>query len=369
MDINNYFKSCLEKMIEQKGQDIFFKVGVGPRIRVGGQLVAVEAPCLSNEQMHLLIRELITPQQMTFLEKSRNVDFGFTFKEKGCRFRGNAFYQQGFLSVVLRLLWKGIPDFDELKLPPILKKVALERSGIILVAGTVSSGKSTTVAAMVNAMNQNVSKHIVMLEDPVEFIHEDQKSLIQQREVGQDTESFSEALKYVVRQSPDAVVIGEMRDAESFSFALSAAEVGRLVISTIHAQSVTQVFDRVLGFFRRENEREAILHHFAANVTCIAVQKLLVGTDGKSLVPAVEVLLGSYIVRQLIGEKKLDKLPQALRNGAREGMQTMEQSILQLWNAKLISREVALAASPLPQELEALMKGIHIGQSTKILGE
>jgi pilus retraction protein PilT len=367
MDVNAYLRSCLEKVIEEKGQDVFFKAGTPPRMRLAGQVVPLPLKAPTGEEIAGLVDELLDLQQKEILQKNRSVDFGFSFHEKDCRFRANAFYQQGDLSLVFRLLWKGIPSFEELRLPPILEKIALEKSGIILIGGAVSSGKTTTAAAMVRIMNEKVSKHILTIEDPVEYLYEDGKCLIQQREIGRDAESFSSALKYVVRQSPDVIVIGEMRDAESFSFALSAAEVGRLVISTVHAQSAGQVFDRVLSFFE-QSEREAILRYFAANISCIMVQKLLVAKDGKTLVPAAEVLLGNYTIKQLILDKKIDKIPQAIRNAHEAGMQTMDQSILELWKAGLISQETAIEASPSPEDLQAAMKGIRIGQDTKILG-
>ena len=367
MAVNAYLASCLQKVIEQKGQDIFFKAGMPPRMRLGGQVVALPLKALSGEEIRELSGELLDLRQQEMLQKNKSVDFGFSFHEKGCRFRANAFFQQGDISLVFRLLWKGIPSFEELRLPPVLKRVALEKSGIILIGGTVSSGKTTTVAAMLRAMNESVRKHILTIEDPVEYLHEDGQCLIQQREIGQDAESFSSALKYMVRQSPDVIVIGEMRDAESFNFALSAAEVGRLVISTVHAQSAGQVFDRVLGFFP-PSEREAVTRYFAANMSCIMVQKLLVAKDGVTLVPAAEVLLGNYTIKQLIVDKKIDKIPQAIRNAHEEGMQTMDQSIFGLWKAGLISQETAISASPSPEDLQALMKGIRIGQDTKILG-
>jgi len=367
MDTDAYLTSCLEKVIEQNGQDIFFKAGTPPRMRLGGQVVALPLKVLSGEEIRELVDGLLDPRQKEILQKNKSVDFGFSFRGKGCRFRANAFFQQGDISLVLRLLWKGIPSFEELRLPPVLQRVALEKSGIILIGGTVSSGKTTTMAAMLRTMNESVQRHILTIEDPVEYLHEDQKCLIQQREIGQDAESFSSALKYMVRQSPDVIVIGEMRDAESFNFALSSAEVGRLVISTVHAQSAGQVFDRVLGFFP-PSEREGILRYFAANMSCIMIQKLLVTKDGKSLVPATEVLLGNYTIKQLILDKKIDKIPQAIRNAHEEGMQTMDQSLLDLWKAGLISQETAIGASSSPEDLQALMKGIRIGQDTKILG-
>ena len=368
MDTNAYLTSCLEKVIEQRGQDVFLKAGTSPRMRLGGQVMSLPLKALSGEEIRELAGELLDPRQKEILQKNKSVDFGFSFREKDCRFRANAFFQQGDISLVFRLLWKGIPSFEELRLPLVLKRVALEKSGIIIIGGAVSSGKTTTVAAMLRTMNESVQKHILTIEDPVEYLHEDKQCLIQQREIGRDAENFSSALKYMGRQSPDVIVIGEMRDAESFNFALSAAEVGRLVISTVHAQSAGQVFDRVLGFFP-PSEREAALRYFAANMSCIMVQKLLVAKDGKTLVPAAEVLLGNYTIKQLILDKKTDKLPQAIRNAHEEGMQTMDQSILELWKAGLISRETAITASPSPEDLQALMKGIRIGQDTKILGE
>jgi len=359
---------CLGKVIEQKGQDVFFKAGAPPRMRLGGQVVSLPFKAFSREEMEELVAKLLDPAQKELLKKNKSVDFGFSLQEQGCRFRVNAFYQQGELSLVFRLLWKGIPSFDELGLPPVLQRIAMEKSGIILIGGTVSSGKTTTVAAMIRAMNETSQRHILTIEDPVEYLHEDKQCLIQQREIGQDAENYPSALKYMVRQSPDVIVIGEMRDVESFSFALAAAEVGRLVISTIHAQSASQVFDRILSFFRRENERDGVFRHFAANMSCIMIQKLLVAKSGTHLVPAAEVLLGNYTIKQLILEKKIDKLSQAIRNANEEGMQTMNQSLQALWKAGLISQETAIAASPSPEDLQSLMKGIRIGQATKILG-
>ena len=368
MDTNVFLRTCLEKVIHEKGQDVFLKAGTPPRMRLGGELVSLPLAALSDEEMVRLVSELLDPAQRELLQRNKSVDFGFSFHEQDCRFRANAFYQQGELSLVFRLLWKGIPSFEELGLPPILKKIAVEKSGIVLIGGTVSSGKTTTVAAMIRTMNESVQKHILTIEDPVEYLHEDKQCLIQQREIGQDAESFRSALKHVVRQSPDVIVIGEMRDAESFNFALSAAEVGRLVISTVHAQSAGQVFDRVLGFFP-PSEREGVLRYFAANMSCIMIQKLLVAKDGKTMVPAAEILLGNYTIRQLILEKKIDKIPQAIRNAHEEGMQTMDQSLLELWKAGKIGPETAIAASASPEDLQALIKGIRICQDTKILGD
>lgn len=339
MDTNAYLRSCLAFVIDRKGQDVFLKAGSPPRMRIGGQVSSMPLKAIGAEELAALVGELLDPRQKDLLLMNKGVDFGFSYQEKDCRFRANAFYQQGNISLVFRLLWKGIPSFEDLRLPPVLEKIALEKSGIILIGGTVSSGKTSTVAAMIRTMNENVEKHIVTIEDPVEYLHQDGKCLIQQREIGQDAESFPSALKSMVRQSPDVIVIGEMRDAESFNFAVAAAEVGRLVIATIHAQSAPQIFERILGFFRREGERESVLNHFAKNMTCLAVQKLLLDKEGTGLVPAVEIMLGNYTVKQLIIENKMEKLPQAIRNAHQEGMQTMDQSLLNLWKSGHIDQE------------------------------
>jgi pilus retraction protein PilT len=368
MDIHNYLSVCVGQVLQIKGQDLFLKVGTLPRTRVGGVVVPIGQELVKEEATRAIAKTYLHPKQLELLERHQSVDFAFSLMGTEQRFRGNIFVQQGTYSVVIRTLWKHIPTFEELGIPPVLKKIALERSGIILIAGTVASGKTTTIHAMIEMMNQNVQRHVVTIEDPVEYLHKDNKCIINQREIGEDAHDFSSALKYVVRQSPDVVVIGEMRDAETFNFALGAAEVGRLVISTIHAKSVVQIFDRVLGFFPPA-ERDTVLNQLYPNITCLAVQKLLVGKDGSTLLPAFEILVGNYMTRQLVYERKFDKIPQALRNSAHEGMQTMDQSLLSLWRDNKISMETALAASERPQEIENVMRGIEIdGQVGKILG-
>jgi len=368
MDAKSYLSQCLGKVLEMKGQDLFLKVGTVPRTRVGSKVVAMSFEVVKEEDTAAIVKALLNPAQEEFFKKTFSVDFAFSLIGANQRFRANAFFQQGVYSLVIRTLWKQVPSFEALKLPIILKKVALERSGIILIGGTVSSGKTTTLNAMIQMMNQSVERHIITIEDPVEYIHKDNKCIINQREIGQDAPDFKSALKVVVRQSPDVVMVGEMRDAESFNIALTSAEVGRLVLSTVHAKSTVQIIDRVLGFYPPE-QREPVLSHLYPNVTCFAVQKLLVGKDGTTLVPAVEIMVGNYTIKQLLREKKFDKVLQALRNGAQEGMQTMDQSILKLWQDEMITTEVALAASERPQELENSMKGIRIdGQTGKILG-
>lgn len=367
MDSKSQLSAYLGKVLELKGQDLFLKVGSVPRTRIGGIVKPMPFDVIRDEDTKAIVGDLLNPPQKALLEKNRSVDFAFNLLGRTQRFRANVFMQQGTLSLVIRTLWKNIPSFEELHIPPVLKKIALERSGIILIGGTVASGKTTTLTAMIDMMNRSVERHIVSVEDPVEYVHQDGRCIINQREVGEDTNDFISALKYVVRQSPDVVVIGEMRDAETFNFALTSAEVGRLVLATVHAKTVVQIFDRVSGFFPPE-QRDLVLSHLSFNITCFLCQKLIVGQDG-GLVPAFEIMVGNYTTRQLAREKKFDKMPQAIRNGVNEGMQTFDQSLLKLSQEGLISQEAALAASERPQELENIMKGIQIdGSKGRILG-
>lgn len=369
MDAKIYLSGVLGKVLEMKGIDLFLKAGLPPRTRIAGSLVVpINDEPFTEEHGKAIAKTFLNEYQTKLLEQNRSVDFAFSLIGTNQRFRGNVFYQQGMLSFVIRTLWKKIPSFEDLRIPPVLKKCVLEKSGLIFISGTVASGKTTTITAMLDMMNNTAERHIITIEDPVEYVHEDKKCIFNQREIGQDANDFTSALRYVVRQSPDVVVIGEMRDAETFIFALSAAEVGRLVIATVHAKSVVQIFDRVLGFFPAE-QRDQVLSHLSFNITAFVCQKLLKHKDGKTLVPSFEVMVGNYTLRQLAREKKFDRIPQALRNAEGEGMQTFDQSIFRLWKTGEITTEEALAASERPQEMENQMKGISIdGQKSKILG-
>ena len=357
MEVKPYLSKCLGKVLEMKGLDLFLKVGTAPRTRVGGAVLPMEGMDVVTEEItNAMTEELLNDFQKQLLEKNRSADFAFSLFGLSQRFRANVFYQQGTLSYVIRTLWKKIPSFEELNIPKVLTKAALNKSGIILISGTVASGKTTTITAMLDMLNKTVNRHIITIEDPIEYVHEDDKCIVNQREIGQDANDFNSALRYVVRQSPDVAVIGEMRDKETFNFALTAAEVGRLVIATVHAKSVVQIFDRVLGFFPPE-QRDAVLAHLSFNITCFVTQRLLVAKDGKTLVPAFEIMMGNYTIRQLVRDKKFDVIPQALRNASNEGMQTFDQALYNLWKEEKISAEEALAASTRPQELENRMKG------------
>lgn len=368
MDAYAYLYQCLGKVISLKGHDLFLKVGCVPRARVGSAVVPLLFEVVTEQQTKAIVDTVLNPVQKALLEQNRSIDFAFSLFETMQRFRGNIFCQQNRYSVVIRRLWKDLPSFEELHIPLVFQDVALKRSGIILIGGTVGMGKTTTINAMINWMNTKCQRHILTIEDPIEYLHEDKECIINQREIGQDANDFASALKYAVRQSPDVIMIGEMRDAESFQFALSASEVGRLVISTLHAKSVIQMFDRVLAFFPHA-QQDTILNHLSYHITCFAVQKLIVKKDGQTMVPAFEIMMGNGLLRELVREKDFGKIPQALRNAALDGMQTMDDAIFKLWQDGEVSDREALGACERPLELEKRMKGIELpSERTSILG-
>lgn len=358
MDTRILLDDCLKVMVENGASDLHVKSNSVPRMRVSGKIKKMDLPEISHENVIEMGNSIMSPFHRELLPKNKGVDLAFTSETYG-RFRANIFFQRGTLSIVIRTIKSIIPSFSELHIPPVFEKICMKERGLVLVAGATSSGKSTTVATVVDYINNNRDAHIITVEDPIEYVHEDKRCVINQREIGQDSNSFVQALKFVVRQDPDIIVIGEMRDPESFRSAVAASETGHLVISTIHAKNVLQAFDRILGFFPAE-QHEQILVQLSFNLQAISCQRLLRRSDGTGLIPAVEILLEDPSVSKVIREGKLDKLGQAMINGNEEGMQTFNQSLVELYNAQLISKDEALMASDNPHSLEMNMKGIFL---------
>ena len=370
MDAGAFFKSCLDKMVAQKGTDLYLKVDAPPFFRASNQLKKFEGLSpLSNQNMAEITNFLMKPHHMKCLEEEKSVDLSFSVEGHG-RLRANIFYQQGELSCVIRVAWKQIPSFEELKIPSVLKKWALAERGLIIISGAASSGKSTTANAMINTINENLEKHIITIEDPVEFAHTDKHSLIEQREIGQDTPSFISALRYATRQAPDVIFIGEIRDAETFTSALSAAEIGRLVISTVHARNVTHVFERLLSFFP-SNERPRVLVDMSYHLNLIVSQRLVPLAKSNGYVPAFEILTMTAMVADMVRQQRLDKLSQVMQGGAAEGMQSLNQSLVKLKEEGIITELEMYRASDKPHELSLSMRGIKVGGQDvkKIIGE
>jgi pilus retraction protein PilT len=362
MDEKKFLQECLKELVAKGATDLHVKSGEYPRIRYRRKLVPLEIFKPTSPFLENLLAQLLTEQQKSAFELSRAVDFAFYSSGLG-RFRVNAFYQKGEVAIVMRVVKDKVPNFEHLGLPAVLQKVSLEQRGMILVAGPVGSGKSTTIAAIIDYINSREERSIITIEDPIEYLHSDSKAFISQREIGLDTESFHQALRYVVRQDPDVIVIGEIRDKETFHAAISASETGRLVITTVHGKNVSQALDRILGFYPRE-QHPAIMGELSYNLKAIISQRLLPRSDGQGLVPTCEILLVNAAAGKVLRESRLDKLQQVMQNGAQEGMQTFNQSLLALFQKQLISREEALAASDNPHTLEMNMKGIFLDEAS-----
>jgi len=299
------------------------------------------------------------------LEAEREVDFSYFLPGIG-RFRTNLFQQRGQWCFAMRYVKTNVPSFEELGLLPIVKKIAESPRGIVLVAGSTGSGKSTTLAAMVEHINANFKKHLITLEDPIEYVFEDNQSVIEQREVGLDTLSFHHALKHVLRQDPDIIMVGEMRDDVSFAAAISAADTGHLVLSTLHTTNAAQSINRILDFFKAE-EREQVRRQLAGCMQAVICQRM-VSTVSGSMTPALEIMINTSTIKKLIEENRLDKLGPAIETGNEDGMLNFNQALFQLVKDGKVSKAEALAKATNPQALEMNFKGIFSSEGRRILG-
>ncbi len=307
----------------------------------------------------------ITPDHLKKrLEEDREVDFSYFVPGLG-RFRTNLFQQRGQWALAMRYVKTNVPSFEQLGLLEQIKLIAESPRGIVLVAGSTGSGKSTTLAAMIEHINSNFKKHIITLEDPIEFVFEDNQCVIEQREVGLDTQSFHHALKNVLRQDPDIIMLGEMRDAVSFAAAMSAADTGHLVLSTLHTTTAAQSVNRILDFFKAE-EREQIRRQLAATLRGVVCQRMVTNVENK-MTPALEILINSPLVKKMIEENRLDKLAAAIETSGDDGMITFNQSLFNLVKSGRVSEKEALAKASNPQALEMNFKGIFLNEGGRIV--
>jgi twitching motility protein PilT len=358
------FHRILKIAVEGGASDIHIKTATPVIFRINRELIAVECPYPTIEWMNKVV-ETITPAHMKKrLEEDREVDFSYYYPDVG-RFRTNLFQQRGQWCFAMRHVRSSIPSFEQLGLLEQVKSIAEAHRGIILVAGSTGSGKSTTLAAMIEHVNSNFKKHIITLEDPIEFVFEDNQSVIEQREVGLDTQSFHHALKHVLRQDPDIIMLGEMRDDTSFSAAMSAADTGHLVISTLHTTNAAQSVSRILEFFKAD-EREQIRRQLAGTLKAVVCQRMVPSLNGK-MMPAMEIMINSPMVRKLIEENRLDKLGAAIETGGDDGMVSFNQSLFTLVKAGKVSEKEALAKASNPQALEMNFKGIFLNEGGRIL--
>ncbi len=331
--------ALLRVLAEREGSDMFFSVGAPPHIKLDGQNQPLDLPPLTPPQLRQMADALMSEDQRAEFARELELDLAVGVPQVG-RFRVNIYRQRGEVGMVVRHVKSRIPPIAELGLPPALEKLALFDRGLILVVGAAGSGKSTTLAAMLDHRNARRSGHIVCIEDPIEFIHRHKRSLIDQREVGLDTHSFAAALRNVLREAPDVIMLGEIRDLESMQHALHYAETGHLCIATLHATSSTQAIERIVHFFP-ENARPQVLADVAQNLLAVIAQRLVPGRERKRVV-AVELLLGTPYLRDLIKRDELTALKDAIGQAPEQGLQTFDQHLFALFEAGHITLEQAL---------------------------
>jgi twitching motility protein PilT len=359
------FHRILQTAIQGGASDVHIKVGTPVVFRIHRHLVAIECPNPTQEWMNSIVEKIVPKHAKAKFEAEREIDFSYYVPSVG-RFRTNCFQQRGSYCLAMRYVKTTVPSFEELGLLPILKEIAVSPRGIVLVAGSTGSGKSTTLAAMIEHINATSKKHIVTLEDPIEFVFEDNQCVIEQREVGLDTLSFEHGLKHILRQDPDIIMVGEMRDSTSFQAAMSAADTGHLVLSTLHTTNAGQSVGRILDFFKAD-EREQIRRQLAGTLQAVVCQRM-VGTVAGGVTPALEILVNTGTVKKLIEENRLDKLHAAIETGTEDGMQNFNQALFQLVKDRKVSEKEALAKASNAQALEMNFKGIFLDEGRRILG-
>ncbi len=358
------FHRILKTAVEGGASDIHLKIGTPVIFRINRQLIAIECPLPTEAWMNQIVQEVTPAHLRQRVDQEREADFSYFVPGIG-RFRTNLFQQRGQWCLAMRHVKTHVPSFEELGLLEQLRTIAESPRGIVLVAGSTGCGKSTTLAAMIEHINASFKKHIITLEDPIEYVFEDNQSVVEQREVGLDTLTFHHALTHILRQDPDIIMIGEMRDSISFSTAMSAADTGHLVLSTLHTTNAAQSINRILDFFKAD-EREQIRRQLAGTLQAVVCQRMTNTVTG-SMTPALEIMINTATVKKLIEDNRLDKLPAAIETGTDEGMLNFNQALFQLVKDGKVSEKEALAKASNPQALEMNFKGIFLDEGRRIL--
>ncbi len=331
--------------MQNDASDLHLSAGSPPIIRTNGLMKRVKADALSSDEIRTMLYSVMTEDQRAEYEKNMEIDFAIALGEKA-RFRVNGFTTRLGASAVFRTIPTEVPTMEDLGLPPVLRRFSELEKGIVLVTGPTGSGKSTTLASMVNHINANMSKHILTIEDPVEFFHKSKKSLVNHREVGTDTNSFARALKSALREDPDVILVGEMRDYETISLALTAAETGHLVFATLHSNSASKTIDRVIDVFPT-GDKEMVRAMLSSSLQGVVAQTLVRKADGEGRVGAFEILVGTNAVRNLIRENQVPQMYSMMQTGSRYGMVTMQDAIADLFEAGIIDKGEARRATQL----------------------
>jgi len=349
-----FMYDLLRLMVSKKGSDLFITAGFPPAIKIDGKINPQSNQMLTPQHTSELARAIMNDRQAAEFEATKECNFAISPQGIG-RFRVNAFVQQARVGVVLRTINAKIPSFDELGLPPVLKDIAMTKRGLTIFVGGTGTGKTTSLAAMVDFRNENSYGHIITVEDPIEYVHDHKNCIVTQREIGVDTESWEIALKNTLRQAPDVILMGEIRDRETMDHAIAFAETGHLALATLHANSANQAIDRIINFFPEER-RPQLLMDLSLNLRAMISQRLLPVKEGKGRVPAVEILLNSPFISDLIFKGDVSEIKDVMKRSRELGMQTFDQSLFDLYEADKISYEDALRNADSVNDLRLTIK-------------
>ena len=349
-----FMYDLLRALIAKRGSDLFITADFPPAMKVDGKMTPVSQTPLNSQHTAMLARSIMNDKQAAIFEATKECNFAIYPSGIG-RFRVNTFIQQGNVGIVCRVITMTIPNFEELQLPPVLKDVAMTKRGLVIFVGGTGSGKSTSLAAMVGYRNENSHGHIITIEDPIEYVHPHKNCIITQREVGMDTESWASALKNTLRQAPDVILIGEVRDREVMEHAIAFAETGHLALCTLHANNSNQAMDRIINFFPEER-RQQLLMDLSLNLKGVISQRLLPVKEGKGRVPAVEVLLNSPLISDLIFKGDIHEIKEIMKKSRELGMQTFDQALFDLYEAGKIGYEDALRFADSTNEVRLAIK-------------
>ena len=350
-----HIDELLEIVVENNSSDLHMAAGLPPVMRVDGELKAMRYTPFTPEVSQRMIYDILTDDQIQRFETDLELDCSYQLR-KIARFRVNVFKDRGTIASALRLIPTKIPTIQQLGLPPVIEKLARRPRGLLLVTGPTGSGKSTTLASMINQINTERAEHIITIEDPIEYLHVHKKCIINQRELGQDTHSFQAALRASLREDPDALLVGEMRDLETIKLAITCAETGHLVMGTLHTNSAAESVDRIIDVFPAD-EQEQIRVQLSNNLIGVLSQQLLPRAGQPGRVAAIEVMVANSAIRNLIRENKAHQMTSMIQTGASDGMQTMDQALRDLVQQSLVTYELAMQRAQNPQELEKLLSG------------
>ena len=355
MGVEYIVERLLREAVERRASDIHLTVGVPPTLRINGALVRLALPPLGTADTLRLFKAIAPEERRTFFEQNGEVDFSHTIHGLS-RFRVNAFRQRGSVAIAVRLIPEQVPTLDQLDLPEVVATLSRKPRGLILVTGPTGSGKSTTMAAMINQINEEQACNIITLEDPIEYLHRHKKSLINQREIGADSRSFANGLRAALREDPDVILVGEMRDMDTISIAVRAAETGHLVLATLHTSDASQTIDRIIDVFPPYQQQQ-IRTQLSLTLQGIISQQLLPRRSGTGRVVAVEILVATAAVRNLIREGKSHQLMTVIQTGAKTGMQSMDAALRDLCRAGVVADEEALMRASDPENFLRLRRG------------